>query len=510
MSELPPLGPLPRHATRSGRFLLLALMAGLLFLRQAFAHRNLGEIPLLWGGEPWKALGFLYVSEVTLVLLLPIALIEGLRLWRLQRSNTPITAEPLQAHLGWPVYLALAFVAWGVLHALYAFVATQPRDMYLIARQSAMAGYALIFVYGVIFFQRERRFIDTAVSLAVMTALITASVDFLAARAADPAAPESTPRWAAFFNEKPWGQETLPIAILAAGLLAVYSGNWAWRIIPLAVLAFVGWRQGIRFQSVVPIALAGALAGYLVIALLTAMKGHEYTLQRAAFVLILFAIGGALYLQVRPTRKEDVKEVSAWSPGVYLELLNRYETAEPPAGVPVFSTRSGGIVGDPEVIRLNTVYETAKNDSVRNNIWRFLVWRRMAIDWSQKRPVLGAGVGRPWFYDALYHTQFHYGEDRLGLDPHNSFLNLLYRYGLIGFLLLFAIVIAALNTALRALRRAPTGDVLLEGLLLYFFSTVVFSSFTVALEGAPYALPFWFSLALVYARARQILHALEV
>jgi hypothetical protein len=55
------------------------------------------------------------------------------------------------------------------------------------------------------------------------------------------------------------------------------------------------------------------------------------------------------------------------------------------------------------------------------------------------------------------------------------------------------------------LRSTSTGDLVLECLILYFFYTFIFSNFTVALEGPAYAMPFWFSLALLYVRAGQIL-----
>jgi O-antigen ligase len=123
--------------------------------------------------------------------------------------------------------------------------------------------------------------------------------------------------------------------------------------------------------------------------------------------------------------------------------------------------------------------------------------------------LVGAGVGKPWFYEALYHTNFHYGEERLGLDPHNSFLNTLYRFGLVGFGLLIGAIVSTLVVVIKALRRSATGDVLLEGLTLYFFYTVIFSNFTVALEGPAYSMPFWLTLGLMYARARQLLFAAD-
>jgi len=46
---------------------------------------------------------------------------------------------------------------------------------------------------------------------------------------------------------------------------------------------------------------------------------------------------------------------------------------------------------------------------------------------------------------------------------------------------------------------------MLEVIFLYFIYTAVFAFFTVSLEGPSYSLPFWISLGLLCARARQML-----
>src|SRR5204862_6205860 len=100
----------------------------------------------------------------------------------------------------------------------------------------------------------------------------------------------------------------------------------------------------------------------------------------------------------------------------------------------------------------------------------------------------------------------HYGDDHEGLDPHNSYINLLYRYGVTGLALVALIVLATLGLAIKALRGIGS-DTLLEGLILYFAYTAIFAFFTVALEGPAYSLPFWISLGLTYARVGQLLSA---
>jgi O-antigen ligase len=166
-------------------------------------------------------------------------------------------------------------------------------------------------------------------------------------------------------------------------------------------------------------------------------------------------------------------------------------------------------VNDLEAYKLNAVYVAAQQaggPSVVNNVWRLLMWRRMLHDWWNGSPWLGAGVGHEWEYNRiLLDTWFHYEPDAGGLNPHNSYLNLLYRCGAIGVALLLVLMAAVLYAAWRALTVAKAGDVLLEGIALCFFYTAVFAFFTVSLEGPSYSLPLWTSLGLLYARARQVI-----
>src|SRR5437868_9212095 len=180
---------------------------------------------------------------------------------------------------------------------------------------------------------------------------------------------------------------------------------------------------------------------YVALDIFTSMGGQVRTLKRAAACLVVICALAATYMFLKQPAKNVSTKVSAWSPGIYTKLLRIYRDTDAPSDPSeyVFSRRpplgqqQPQLVSDPEVYKLEAVYESAIGESVSvaDNVWRLLVWRRKAID-TIHHPIAGAGVGFPWFYEALYHTQFHYGEAREGLDPHNSYLNMLYRYGLIG------------------------------------------------------------------------------
>ena len=523
----PPTQPIQQNAWKAafvGRWVVLALLAGHLLLRQTFAHLNFTSLiqlatdhhlPTEGSPRPTWVPGFfdrLYLTEVCLVLLLPLAFY----VWNYARAH-PNEATPGQEdasrRLGLPFLPALAFLLWGASHALAAvllpsgtlpdlppgFAAHPIPDWYLVFRQSALSGYALFFMYTFLFFRNFWRFTTVAAVVAVAVAIACAVLD-----------------WRGYLGE--WniqgtlfGQETLALAMLAMFVVFANFNALPLRAAALLVIAFVGWRQTFRFQSGVPISIAGALLLYLFVGVLVLQRGQSRTLKRAAACLILLAAMAIGYKALRSTTSttsaEVASKVSSWSPQIYRDLLKIYDTTTGPADPanPMISRRPPYVaMTDPEVYKLQAVYVATPSVNSADIVWRIFVWRKKAADWFHGRPLIGAGVGQPWFYEALYHTNYHYGEEREGLDPHNSFLNLLYRYGLIGLALVLATMFLVVAYSVKALRRRIQGDALLEGLLLYFFFSATFAFFNNALEGPSYALPFWISLGLVYARAWQV------
>jgi len=388
--------------------------------------------------------------------------------------------------------------------ATIAFLGGSP-SVYLIVRQSAMAGYAMVFLYAFLFFGDEEAHIRQAAAWALAVSLLCAAADTLGWLKPRPDPTSFYP------DESFFGQQTLIIAILGLGLFVVHNESWLWRPLALAALLFAAWRQSLRVpQSVVPVSIGGALLLHVLLGGVTALRGQMETLKRAVLLVAFFGIVIFAYRSMHKPDPAQSAEAAAWSVRTYRELFDIYEQTDPAevAAMKLPSARVDGVVlSEPEECRLEAVYRVAKliSDSVVNNTWRLLMWRRMWRDWLHGRPLLGAGVGKAWEYNqAFRHTHFHYEEDAGGLNPHNSYLNLLYRYGAVGLAVLLALLAAALYAAWKALCVPPLfGDALLEGLALYFLYTAVFAVFTVTLEGPSYALPFWFSLGLLYARARQ-------
>ena len=492
----------------AARWILLLLLAGLLIGRRDFAHLNLGDV---WNTLHITPPGFssqFFVTETTLLALFPLALREARE--RFRHANGCGWLEKFSHAFGWGFCVPLTLIGWGALHAVCAKFSGG--DTYLIFRQSALALYPIVFVYAYLFFGGDEKNTHFAMWGGVTAALLCAALD--SAGWLDPKLDANgLPPYGEWMPV--YGQETLPIAILGLIYCTISASNWTVRGLAVAGVCLAGWRQGVRpMQSVVPIGMAGALALIVSTGILLAIFRRRATLKRAAFCIAVFAVMGIGHRVLRAVSAkpelpgtETSSEVKAWSLGQYSSLFDVYDRAQlPPDSASWMTARRPPYikVDDPEVYKLEAVFAATSSVSVRNNMWRFLVWRRMFADWREGHSLVGAGVGKPWFYRALYQSAFHYGDDREGLDPHNSYLNTLYRYGAVGLALLLGAVLWTFLRALKALRK-NNGDPLLEGLLLYFGYTLVFACFTVSFEGPAYSMPFWMTMGLIYSRAQQLL-----
>src|SRR5689334_7531861 len=103
-------------AVRAARWILLLLLAGLLIGRRDFAHLNLGDVWAAFKLTPPALLTYAFVTETTLLLLLPIALIRARELY--ERADGRTRRERFITAFGWSSIAALGFILWGALHAV--------------------------------------------------------------------------------------------------------------------------------------------------------------------------------------------------------------------------------------------------------------------------------------------------------------------------------------------------------------------------------------------------------
>jgi O-antigen ligase len=132
-----------------------------------------------------------------------------------------------------------------------------------------------------------------------------------------------------------------------------------------------------------------------------------------------------------------------------------------------------------------------------NSAHRMVMWSQILYR-TAKQPVLGEGFGPPFsvfsgwkFYD--------YTERRL--HPHNSFLWILNRMGIIGFGVFCFLILKFYSSGIRAYRRMNAGKykAYLLAFLSSHFSIAIFAFFNVVLEGPSMGIFFWIVMGLTTA-----------
>ena len=147
-----------------------------------------------------------------------------------------------------------------------------------------------------------------------------------------------------------------------------------------------------------------------------------------------------------------------------------------------------------------------------NARWRLAYWR-FTLEESAERPLNGVGFGRPanFIWNGVPYDR-RTGDPSDSHDvtpPHNSFMNVLYRMGVLAMLAVAAIVLIAVRRLLPVIRRARGEDrAAAIWLLATLTITTIVASLAVALEGPYMGIFFWTGLGLALL-APHLLHAPE-
>jgi O-antigen ligase len=125
-----------------------------------------------------------------------------------------------------------------------------------------------------------------------------------------------------------------------------------------------------------------------------------------------------------------------------------------------------------------------------NTLFRFFVWRDMILEFSQHKPILGFSFGKPFRSESLEIMDWAINEwIRDGwIEPHNSYLNIVYRMGIIGVALIVFLIwqfcsIVKSFVSLKSL----TGILLCSTLIIF----LVAGNFLPIFELPFSAIPFW-------------------
>jgi hypothetical protein len=143
----------------------------------------------------------------------------------------------------------------------------------------------------------------------------------------------------------------------------------------------------------------------------------------------------------------------------------------------------------------------AMSTAYNNILFRYFIWRDMVREFVKEKPFLfGFSFGRPQRSRSIEILGWAWGEwDRDGwIAPHNSFLHLIYRGGLLALgLIVLTMMLLARMMLIFASARSFIGACLVSALVF----GLVAANFLVFLELPYTAIPFWmvFGVAMAYA-----------
>jgi hypothetical protein len=136
---------------------------------------------------------------------------------------------------------------------------------------------------------------------------------------------------------------------------------------------------------------------------------------------------------------------------------------------------------------------------LNNAVFRLLIWRDMIVALRDKKPILGFDFGLPLRSISL--EILYWGWNDWGLNgwvpAHNSFLNIIYRAGILGIAFIATLFIILSRMVKGFVKQRSIVGILLCGVIINWF---VAANFLLILE-APYsAIPVWslFGITLAY------------
>ena len=132
-----------------------------------------------------------------------------------------------------------------------------------------------------------------------------------------------------------------------------------------------------------------------------------------------------------------------------------------------------------------------------NSAHRMVMWNQIMVR-TAKQPLLGEGFGPPF---SVFSGRKYYDYTEKRLHPHNSFLWILNRMGIIGFGVFCFLILRFYSSGIRAYRGMNPGKskAYLLALLSTHFCISIFAFFNVVLEGPSMGIFFWIVMGLTMA-----------
>lgn len=135
---------------------------------------------------------------------------------------------------------------------------------------------------------------------------------------------------------------------------------------------------------------------------------------------------------------------------------------------------------------------------LNNAVFRLFIWRDMLVELAKEKPILGFDFGKPLRSISL--EILGWGWSNWGgqgwMPAHNSYLNIIYRAGVIGVLFLLTVFVVLLNMIREFVKSRSVIGILLCGVLINWF---VAANFLMILELPYTAIPIWALYGVTFA-----------
>jgi len=165
-------------------------------------------------------------------------------------------------------------------------------------------------------------------------------------------------------------------------------------------------------------------------------------------------------------------------------------------------------LGDPGKISEKKAEEIIKaprsiNVAYINAVFRLFIWRDMLVELNEEKPILGFDFGKPLRPKSLIAIGWGAVDRRVvgWVAPHNSYLHIIYRTGVVGLLSIILFFIFFFKLIIGFIRLKSMPGILLCGALINWF---VAANFLLILELPYTAVPIWSILGLTLAYYRDL------
>ncbi len=139
-----------------------------------------------------------------------------------------------------------------------------------------------------------------------------------------------------------------------------------------------------------------------------------------------------------------------------------------------------------------------------NMLFRYYIWRDMLRDMKKDKAILGVNMGKPQRSRSIEILGWAIEEwTRDGwITPHNSFLHMVYRAGILGFIFVIFIFYGLVDLTKKFITAQSVEGIVLVAALIY---SAFIAFFLVFLELPQYAIPFWSLYGLTFGYSQYLI-----